>query len=278
MKKSLILLIAPLLLVGCATKEQISSNFQSSDASESVEQSSSSSSSSDDESSEKSSEESSISSEESGSSSSSSSEEEGEYEQYVPEQAYGHYLTMGLPKNHGNPEQLVTTLSNGNDHISTNVFDQELPEDFRYAYTNSYDDGPSGKRASPNFYSAKDGGGLKLAKEGLGFQTREFTHTGEKLEVRMEYKLYAASGKPNKSDDTAHIYAYNNKGQLLGFHAIPKETLQGVEQKKTYTFYWTTNAKETAYFEFRLLANPYKTDQKYNLQVMQFNYISWERA
>lgn len=202
---------------------------------------------------------------------------EEEYEQYVPEAKYSHYLTMGLPKNHDNPEELLTSTTQQG--WSNNTFNQTLPEGFRYAYTNSYDDGPSGKRASPNFYSAQDGGGLKLSKEGLGFQSKEFTHTGQKLEIRIKYQLFQASGSINENDDTAHVYFYTSTGALVGHYNITKGSFNAKQKTEaTYTFYWTGNASKVTYFEFRLLSLPFKGSQNFNLQVMECNIKSWERA
>ncbi len=202
---------------------------------------------------------------------------EEEYEQYVPEAKYSHYLTMGLPKNHDNPEELLTSTTQQG--WSNNIFNQALPDGFRYAYNNSYDDGEPGHKASPDYYSEQDGGGLKLSKVGWGFQSKEFRHTGQKLEIRIKYKLYKGSGSVNENDDTAHVYFYTSSGALVGQYNIAKGSFNAKEKTEaTYTFYWTGNASKVAYFEFRLLAFPFKGSQNFNTQVMECNIKSWERA
>ena len=208
--------------------------------------------------------------------SSTSDDDEEEYDR--PMLDCGWYA-MPLPKNHDNPEELVTTLSDGGNHFSNNTFEnEELPDGFRYAYTNSYDDGPSGKRASPNFYSEQDGGGLKLARAGLGFQTKQFSHTGAKLEVRFKYRIFQASGTPDTSKDTAKIYGFDKNGDPIGSYIIEKGTFKYATSMTEYKFYWTENAINLAYLEFRLLARPYKSGQQYNLEIQTFDYTSWERA
>ena len=318
MKKSLILVLAPLLLTSCTllnpTKKSTSSEvlisesvsetssnnpssetisseeLSSEEESDSLSEEETSSSSEEESESEESSLSSSqsISSEEESSSQSSSSKEESstplssssseEEDDERPLLDCGYYA-MPLPKNHDDPEVLTTTLSSSN-YWSENVFQSDLPEDFRYAYHNSYDNWIPGKTASPKFYSSNEHEGLKLNNGGLGFQTRQFSHIGAKLEVRMSYQLYSAggSGKPVTNVDTASIYAFNATGELLGKYTIAKETLKTTSTVNTLKFYWTDNAMDVAYFEFRLNAEPYKSSQVYNTEIISFNYKSWEKA
>lgn len=188
-------------------------------------------------------------------------EEITDYEQYVVDPEFDHYLTMnGLPKNHGSPVALSS--------YNSNQFQSHLPTNFRYAYSNSYDDGPSGKKATPNFYSSNEHQGLKLAQEGLGFQTYEFTHTGTRLDISINYQLYAKSGKPTPDRDTARIYFYTNTGALIGQHNVHECTLESSQKINYLKFSWTYEVQKVAYFEFRLLTFHYKGNQRFNMEVI----------
>lgn len=187
---------------------------------------------------------------------------------------------MPLPKNYKNPETLKTTLSADASSWSNNTiknYSSFYSTNFRYTYKNSCDDGPTKHKTSPAFYATTVGEGLKLTQTGLGFQSQMFTHTGAKLEVHINLTtLQNASGQPDTKNDTAHIYFFNKNGKLIGTHSVEKGTLS--TSNKNIKFYYTeSNCKDIAYFEFRLIASPYKGSQCYNIGVGEVNFKSWER-
>lgn len=250
MKSKTLLLIIPLILVGCTTTKGKDNSANSGNSNSSI-----------------------FSSEDPSSQDGTTSypivddsyvssiEEITDYEQYIVDPEFDHYLTMnGLPKNHGSPVALSS--------YNSNLFQSHLPDNFRYAYSNSYDDGPSGKRATPNFYSSNEHQGLKIAQEGLGFQTYEFTHTGSQLDISINYQLYAKSGQPTKDRDTARIYFYTNTGALIGQHNVHEGTLESSQKINYLKFSWTYEVQKVAYFEFRLLTFHYKGNQRFNMEVI----------
>ncbi len=189
------------------------------------------------------------------------------------------YYQMDLPKNYQNPYQLKTTLSQDNDSWSNNDLKEELPDGFRYIYKNACDDGPKNHKAQADFYSSNNNnpGGLKIADIGVGFQSKMFTHTGEKLEIRIGIsQVNNANDKPDEGKDTFHIYFFNKDGTYLNKYAVPEKTIKTSTQE--IKLYWTENASEIAYFEFRCNAKPYKGQQCYNVGISYCNIKSWEKA
>lgn len=186
------------------------------------------------------------------------------------------YYQMDLPKNYTSPEQLKTTLSQDTSSWSNNDLKEYLPSGFRYIYRNACDDGPTNHKTSAKFYS-NSAGGLKIDNTGVGFQSKMFTHTGEKLEIRIGIsQVNNSSDKKEEGKDTFHIYFFNNKGEYLDKYAIEEKTIS--TSTTELKFYWTKNAKDVAYFELRCNAMPYKGSQCYNVGIAYCNYKSWERA
>lgn len=189
------------------------------------------------------------------------------------------FYQMDLPKNYQNPYQLKTTLSQDNDSWSNNDLKEELPDGFRYIYKNSCDDGPTNHKSQADFYSSnnKNLGGLKIADVGVGFQSKMFIHNGAKLEIRIGIsQVNNASDKPDEGKDTFHVYFFNKEGNYLNKYAVRENTIK--TSTKEIKFYWTENASEIAYFEFRCNAKPYKGQQCYNVGISYCNIKSWERA
>lgn len=192
------------------------------------------------------------------------------------------YYQMDLPKNK-TPYNLVTTLSSDSETWSNNEMYDSLPSDFRFIYGNSSDDGESGSVAKPKFYSynsslpTKYPGGLKFDQVSKGFQSQLFSHTGNKLEIRLGIsQVNNASDKPEKDKDTLRIYYFNNKGNYLGQHNVVAETL--TTSTKEIKYYETSSfTKDIAYFEVRLTAMAYKGSQCYNFGMNYCNFKSWER-
>lgn len=189
------------------------------------------------------------------------------------------YYQMDLPKNHQNPIQLKTTLSEDKTAWSNNDLTSTLPEGFRYIYRNACDDGPINHKASPNFYSSNNNapGGLKINKTGVGFQSFMFSHTGQKLEIRLGIsQVNNNNDKYEDNKDTFHFYFFNNKGEFLTKYAVKEKTIK--TSTTEIKFYVTENASEIAYFEFRCNAMPYQGQQCYNVGIKHCNIKSWEKA
>lgn len=189
------------------------------------------------------------------------------------------YYQMDLPKNHNNPYQLKTTLSQDNNSWSNNDLKEALPDGFRYIYKNACDDGPKYHKAQASFYSSnnKAPGGLKISDVGVGFQSLMFNHTGAKLEIRIGIsQVNKASDKPDEGKDTFHVYFFNKEGKQLSKYVVPEKSIK--ESSTEIKFYWTENASEITYFEFRCNAKPYKGQQCYNIGISYCNIKSWEKA
>ena len=188
------------------------------------------------------------------------------------------YYNMGKPSNIDSPIALKTTLSADDSSWLNTTFSEDLPNNYRYIYKNSCSDGPSGHKCSPSYYSAKDGGGLKINNPGTGFGSPAFTHTGAKLEIRIGISpITNASGTPEKGKDTFHIYYFDKDNNYLGKSVIEEGT---VTTKTTFlkVYYTESNAVNVSYFEFRCNAQPYKSSQQYNVGISYCNIKSWERA
>ena len=192
------------------------------------------------------------------------------------------YYQMDLPKNE-TPYQLVTTLSADDSTWSKNYMYNELPDNFRFIYGNSCDDGEPGKTAQPKFYSYNEQkttqypGRLRFDQVNKGFQTQLFEHSGNKLEIRLGIsQVNNCSDKPELGKDTFRIYYFDSNGSYLGKHSIEAET---ISTKTKEIKYYETSAftSKIAYFEVRLTAMAYKGSQCYNVGMSYCNFKSWER-
>ena len=250
MKKKALLVLTALLLTSCALFNRGNVSLSSSTSNQSTSNGSSSSSNGGASSSYS-------SSQPSSSSSSSSSEDHGGDEWFDGRTKLDcGYYAMDLPKNHDNPYELRTTLAADASSWSNNDLKTELADGFRYIYKNACDDGPSGHKTSAKFYS-NDKGGLKLDNLGTGFQSQMFTHTGEKLEIRIGIsQLNNSSDTPQKGKDTAHVYFFDKDSNYLGKYVIAENTI-------------TTSTTEIKF---------YKSSQCYNTGIGYCNFKSWERA
>ena len=185
------------------------------------------------------------------------------------------YYAMGAPKNADNPINLKTTLSEDASSWYNYAFTDDIG-DFRFIYRNSCDDGETGHKTSVAWYG-NEAGGLKFTQNGNGFGSPKFTHTGEKLEIRIGIsQLTNNSETPKKNKDTAYVYFFDTNDNYLGKYTIEEGSITSSTQQ--IRFYWTTNAASVAYFEFRINALPYKNSQCYNVGVSYCNFKSWERA
>ena len=193
------------------------------------------------------------------------------------------YYSPGLPKNK-TAYNLVTTLTNDSSTWLNTNLKEDLTNDYRYVYANSYDDGPSGSKCTPNFYSydsSKESqypGGIKITRPGTGVESCLFSHTGAKLEFRFGIsQVNNASGSPTKGKDIAHVYFFNKDGAYLGKHIIEEGSI--TTSTTEIKFYLTESyTSSVAYFEFRCISNPYKSSQKYNFGLGYVNIKSFERV
>lgn len=192
------------------------------------------------------------------------------------------YYQMDLPKN-SVPYELKTTLSADASSWSNNYMYDDLPTDFRFIYGNSCDDGPSGHRAQPKFYSYNEDnvkkypGGLKFDQKSKGFQTQLFEHKGAKLEIRIGVtQVNEANDKPEVGKNPIGIYYFNKDGNYLGKHSIE---VGDITKNTTEVKYYETSSftSNIAYFEVRLNAMVYKGQQCYNIGIGYCNFKSWER-
>lgn len=273
-KTKLILLSLGVLLCSCGNNSSVTTTITSTTSSSVTTTTSSSSSTSTGTST--SSTTSSTSSTSTSTSSSSTSSSEDPWFNNREKLACGYY-EMDLPKNHNNPVQLITDYQTS----SWYNFDMksEMPNDFRYIYRNSCDDGPTGHKSSPKFYS-NEAGGLKIANTGVGFQTYMFSHTGEKLEMRIGIsQVNNCSETPEKGKDTLHIYYFNKFGDLLGYDSIEEGSISKSSEGQYVKLYCTHEyVKDIAYIDIRCNALAYKGSQCYNIGIGYFQLKSWPQA
>lgn len=187
------------------------------------------------------------------------------------------YYSMDLPKNSSSPVTLLT--DNTSTSWDENDTKSSIPTGFRYIYKNSYDDGPTYHKTSPNFYSSNNDapGGIKFTGAGIGLQSKMFTHTGNKLEIRIGIsQVNNARGIPVKNADTFHLYYFNNVGLLLGHSAVVAETITTSSAGNYVKIYCTESyTSSIAYVDLRMNANAYKGSQLYNVGVNYLNIKSW---
>lgn len=188
------------------------------------------------------------------------------------------YLQPDAPTN--KPVQIITSLSDAQEYRYSLV--EDLPDNWVYIYKNAASNGPTGHHCSANFYSTDSGkpGGLKISDPYIGFQTMRFTHSGEKLELRIKIsQINNASDKPEKNKDVSFLYFFDSDGKLIPnlnytFNAgsIDSKTTE----LKCYVI--GDNIKNVQYFEYWANAKPYKSSQCYNYGIGEITIKSWERA
>lgn len=264
MKKTVLLLLVPsLLIAGCNTSSGSKKKSKSSTYSES-----SITSTSDDASSNPISGGSSISSTASSSSSlktSSTTQSDDPYFDGKVKLPTGNYQ-CDKPTN--SPIQIVTS-NDSSDWWQEDIV-EELPSDMAFIYGNNSSDGPSGHYAGPTMYQ-NEAGGLKISKETQGIRSPLFTHSGEKLEIRIGIsQLTNASGTPDKNKDTGYIYFFNSNGDFLSSKTVTVEE-NSIDSNTQYLRYYVLGAQQIAYFEFRLNVQPYKNSQNYNFWYWLFS-------
>ncbi len=173
------------------------------------------------------------------------------------------------------PIQIVT--SNDSSDWWQEDIQKELPSDMAFIYGNNSSDGPSGHYAGPTMYQ-NEAGGLKISKETQGIRSPLFTHSGEKLEIRIGISQLAnASGTPDKNKDTGYIYFFNSNGDFLSSKTVTVEE-NSIDSTTQYLRYYVLGAQQIAYFEFRLNVKPYKNSQNYNFGIGYLAVHSWPQA
>lgn len=173
------------------------------------------------------------------------------------------------------PIQIVTS-NDSSDWWQEDIKD-ELPSDMAFIYGNNSSDGPSGHYAGPTMYQ-NEAGGLKISKETQGIRSPLFTHSGEKLEIRIGIsQVTNASGQPDKNKDTGYIYFFNSTGTFLSSKSVTVEE-NSIDANTQYIRYYVTGAQQIAYFEFRLNVQPYKGSQNYNFGIGYLAVHSWPQA
>jgi len=177
------------------------------------------------------------------------------------------------------PFNLVTSYDTS-DWVNYEIVD-EMPTDFVYIYKNAYSDGPSGHKASPNFYD-NELKGLKISNNGIGLQTPRFYHSGEKIEFRLTIaSVNNASNTPVQGKDTAYVYCYDTNGKHLANldYPIKEGTITKSSENTEIKIYLTgEHIEEVSYIEFRLNEKPYKGGQSYNFGIKGVGLKSWTKA
>jgi len=270
MKKIIILLLI-LLITGCSRRQSSSTtSITSTTISNSSTQSITSATSS-----------SKTSTQSSSSKTSTTSYEDDEYMKGRPLLPNG-YAQIDAPTN--SPVTLVTSTSSEdwyNVDWTTN-----RPDDWRYIYKNAVDNGPTGHKCSPGFYSYNESdpdkypGGLKFTNPFIGFQSMKFTHTGEKLEIRIYItQVNNATDKVDEKNPTGYLYFFKSSGELMSNLTYTIE--QGsITTKTEYLKCYITgnNIKDVTHFQFWTQAKPFKGEQCYNFGVGQVGIHSWTYA
>lgn len=196
-------------------------------------------------------------------------------------------VQIDAPRNINNPINLKTSTSSA-DWLNYELYDDFPSDDWTFIYGNSNSKGPSGHKASPDFYAYDSGkpkdypGGLKFDQKYKGFQTPAFHHNGEKLEVRLTIsQVRNSSAKAEEGKDTGYIYCYDQHGffipQLTTIIEEESITVQKAGQEMKY--YITGDfVQNVSYFEVRLNAQTYKGSQSYNFGISKFAVKSWTYA
>lgn len=286
MKKHLLVLISALLIAGCRannTSSSISttSQSQSSNTSESTSITSSVTSQSSATSSSKTTTSSSSHSSSTKPTSSSTTTTTGSQDDYMKGRPLlpNGYAQIDAPTN--SPVQLVTSTSS-QDWYNVD-WTQDQPSNWRYIYKNSVDNGPSGHKCSPGFYSYNPSkpndypGGLKFTNPFIGFQSMKFTHTGEKLEIRIYItQVNNATDQPDEKNPTGYLYFFRNNGDLIPSLTYTIEKGSIVTKTEYVKCYITgSEIKNVTHFQFWTQAKPYKGSQCYNFGVGQVGIHSW---
>ena len=187
--------------------------------------------------------------------------------------------SCGYPQNHNSPITINTNYTN-NDRLRGD-WTSEVPTNWTFAEGNSYSNGPTGHYTSggSSYFYDDEVGGLKMANENRGFQSPEFTHTGEKLEIRFKFgNVYNASKKANTNAIPLKVYFFNSQNKVIGRWDSEPEFITTQSANKEQWFYWTQNAEQVSWFEVRMPNKAHKGTQNYNYSITEVSIKSWPQA
>ena len=203
---------------------------------------------------------------------------------YIPSDIEGRevlpcgYVKLDKPTN---SPIIINTSYSSSDWFEAMITDDFPSNDWTHIYGNSCSKWPSPHYYAGKFYSydASDTkqypGGVKLDQRSKGFQTPLFSHTGNKLEIRLGVsQMNNSSTKPTAGQPVAYFYFYNSDGDFL----IDKTITIGdseIDSKTTEIKKYVYGASSVAYFEFRLNQLPFKSSQSYNIGIGKVSIHSW---
>lgn len=175
------------------------------------------------------------------------------------------------------PTNQAINLNTSNDSSAKYQIDikDSLDPSMTFIYGNNSSKGPTGHYASPSMYSYNASnekqypGGLKIAQRSQGIQSPLFSHNGPKLQIRIGLSQVNEGGSAvEKNKDTGYLYFYNSDGKFLKDKTITiAEGSITLDKAGKYLQYYVTDAEEVAYFEFRINAQPYKSNRVLNFGI-----------
>lgn len=187
-----------------------------------------------------------------------------------------------LDKPTNDPIVLETTNDNTK-WYNQDMYESPLDDNWTFIYGDNSSKGPGTNRPQPSYYAynssntEKYPGGIRFDQKTKGLQSPLFTHIGEKLEIRIGISIVKNCGdNAETSKDTGYIYCYDSNGNFMPdkIVTVQRGTID-TSKEGSYIRYYVKDAQEVAYFEFRLNAMPYKSDQCYNFGVGYISVHSW---
>lgn len=178
----------------------------------------------------------------------------------------------------------ITTSNSTSDWYEAEITDDFPSDDWTAIYGNSCSKWESPHYFNPKFYSYNESdakqypGGFKFDQKSKGIQTPMFTHTGEKLEIRIGIsQVNNSNDKYQAGKPTAFLYFYNSNGDFLEDKTI-NVTEGSITTNTKELKYYVLGAQNISYFEFRLNEMPYKGSQCYNFGLGKISIHSWPQA
>lgn len=141
-----------------------------------------------------------------------------------------------------------------------------IPDNWKHIYGNNVTNG--------NFYAESHGGGVRFDQLYKGLQSEAFTPF-TKLEIRFNFSsVNNCSEKPDKKAEYSFvIYGYDESTNLIYESGIEIDAIT-TTTAGNYVKHYITNDK-VCYFEIRLAAFPYKTNQCYNTGIDKISIKGW---
>lgn len=149
--------------------------------------------------------------------------------------------------------------------VERDLFD-EIPTNWKHIYGNNVTNG--------SFYAESHGGGVKFDQLYKGLQSEAFTPF-TKLELRFYFSSVNNCGqKPDKNAEFSFvIYGYDQSTNLIYQSGIEIDAIK-TTTAGNYVKHYITNDK-VCYFEIRLAAFPYKSNQCYNTGIDKISIKGW---